>query len=188
MSRSITSGGQYPPMNATDILCAIWASRRTISTQMNDKDTRHSNGLPIYTAAYPRGWHRHNYTEWIAGVGDPHPSWRDRGLEYRYWVQYDPLLRPREMAVPELVGCDVIYTPPPGYAMKKRDGKIVFYWDDEDHYLIRKHQKQNPPHWPNNPTIQQRRCSKQPAIITIHYFILFHSNKSSLLLFSSWLG
>jgi hypothetical protein len=139
MSRSITSGGQNPPMNATDILCAIWASRRPRSTQMNDKDIRRSNGLPIYIADYPHGWHRHNYTEWIVGVGFC------VGLENRYWVQYDPLSRPRKMVVPELVGRDVVYTPPEGYAMKIQDGNITFFIDDRDHYHIRKHEKQNTP-------------------------------------------
>jgi hypothetical protein len=49
------------------------------------------------------------------------------------------------MVVPELVGRDVVYTPPEGYAMKIQDGNITFFIDDRDHYLIRKHQKQNTP-------------------------------------------
>jgi hypothetical protein len=63
-----------------------------------------------------------------------YPIWYyDSGLEYRYWVQYDPRLMPREIAVPELEGGrDFNYSPPEGYVMKKRGGSIVFFIDEQD--------------------------------------------------------
>jgi hypothetical protein len=88
-------------------------------------------GLVIGTSSAPEGWKRFYYTPWIEGIDDHHPSWNEVGLEYRYWIQYDLQLKPREIVVPEMKGRGDIYEPPPGYTMKKRDGVIIFFIDCE---------------------------------------------------------
>ena len=100
----------------------------------NGRDARLPHGGPVMATSYvPYGRRRHFYTEWLTAADAVYPLWYyDSGLEYRYWVQYDPRLMPREIAVPALEGRDVNYSPPEGYVMKKRGGSIVFFIDEQD--------------------------------------------------------